>query len=106
MSINNLVTKERAIDILWRHLKEANMDYRRETIEPLLQEDTVQGKLLRANVAAVLEALATAQTHIDAAQRLCEIYFNIAAKAIGEDAVRTQRDAMIDTIVTKNTERN
>ena len=30
-----------------------------------------------------------------AAQKLCEIYFNIAAEAIGEDAVRAKRDAAL-----------
>lgn len=32
---------------------------------------------------------------IDAARKVCEVYFEIAADAIGEDAVRTKRDAMI-----------
>lgn len=30
-----------------------------------------------------------------AAQRLCELYFNIAAEAVGEDEVRRRRDAAL-----------
>lgn len=32
---------------------------------------------------------------LEAAQKLCEVYFNIAAAAIGEDAVRKQRDELL-----------
>lgn len=32
---------------------------------------------------------------IEAARKLCEIYFNIAAETIGEDAVRAKRDELI-----------
>ena len=33
--------------------------------------------------------------NLTAAQQLCEIYFEIAAEAIGEDEVRKRRDAII-----------
>ena len=36
-----------------------------------------------------------ARAKIDAAKALCEIYFKIAADAIGEDAVRQKRDDLI-----------
>ena len=36
-----------------------------------------------------------AQRKISAAEALCQIYFEIAAAAIGEDAVRAQRDARL-----------
>ena len=37
----------------------------------------------------------TLQAQLTAAQKLCEIYFNIAAEAIGEDVVRAKRDAAL-----------
>lgn len=37
--------------------------------------------------------------HLKAAQDICEVYFNIAAEAIGEDEVRRRRDAMLATAV-------
>jgi len=33
-----------------------------------------------------------------AAKQLCEIYFNIAAEAIGEDEVRKKRDQILDEL--------
>lgn len=35
------------------------------------------------------------QSELAAAQKLCEIYFNVAAAAVGEDAVREARDSEI-----------
>ena len=32
---------------------------------------------------------------LEAAQKVCEIYFNIASEAIGEDEVRRRRDAVL-----------
>jgi len=45
----------------------------------------------------------TYETSIEAAKRLCEIYFNIAVEVIGEDEVRLRRDRIIKEINNGNT---
>jgi hypothetical protein len=39
-----------------------------------------------------------AESVLEAAKKLCKVYFDIAAKAIGEDEVRKQRDEIIAKI--------
>jgi uncharacterized ubiquitin-like protein YukD len=44
----------------------------------------------------VAELEGEAARNMVVAERLCEVYFTIAAEAIGEDEVRRKRDALID----------
>jgi hypothetical protein len=39
--------------------------------------------------------LAEMDERYDAAKKLCEVYFTIAAEAIGEDGVRSRREALL-----------
>lgn len=39
---------------------------------------------------------------LKAAERLCKIYFDIAAEILGEDEVRKRRDAAIDAEIQKS----
>lgn len=70
--------------------------------EPMIQFASIALRFFNDHAAAIEAMERDAEQTKAAAERLCEIYFNIAAEAIGEDAVRTKRDAAIDAAMEKS----
>jgi len=84
-------TKEKAIEA-WgnRNLKLA---------EQLAAEENEHGRI-QANIAMQVQELThKLAVEREAAQKLCEIYFNIAEEAVGEDEVRRKRDEAMAKVV-------
>ena len=52
-------------------------------------------KSIDSSLAGIVQANARLGDELEAAQKLCEIYFKIASNAIGEKEVRRRRDEMI-----------
>lgn len=48
------------------------------------------------NGVVIADEIATLEAEVLAAQRLCEIYFDIAAGVVGEDTVRRLRDVKLE----------
>ena len=71
-------------------------DTRAQIVAALLGKQTWSGDEL-CTVTTVAEVAARLAPTMAAAERLCRIYFEIAAAAIGEDEVRRQRDQRLET---------
>ena len=61
----------------------------------LIEASNKEAKFLRTHHAEIAAAVRDAEVTKRAAEKLCRVYFEIAAEAVGEDAVRSERDRRI-----------